>query len=118
MRVSIHVLCSLWKSLLQFLVGIFVTVLLCDIYSTLKIDFTFRVLCLAQAELWKRGATGKVGETWEEFEERVSGKKTRKIQEKLPSYLCVQRMSSTATGRLKNMSHWTRGSSSLSIMRN
>ena len=49
----------------------------------------------------KRGATGKVGETWEEFEERVSGKKTRKIQEKLPSYLCVQRMSSTATGRLK-----------------
>ena len=53
----------------------------------------------------KRGATGKVGETWEEFEERVGlkrgGKKTRKIQEKLPSYLCVQRMSSTATGRLK-----------------
>ena len=53
----------------------------------------------------KRGATGKVGETWEEFEERVGlkrgGKKTRKIQEKLPLYLCVQRMPSTATGRLK-----------------
>ena len=53
----------------------------------------------------KHGAAGKAGKTWEEFEERVGlkrgGKKTKKTHEKLPSYLCVQRMSSTATGRLK-----------------